>query len=63
MKTFTDIAEAAEVRRRAERVRNRWTVAERRRRLGLPPDAPRLLREYLLGSTAEIWPLAACDSR
>jgi hypothetical protein len=63
MKTFADTVKTTEVRRRAARVRKRWTVNERRRRLGLPPDAPRLLREYLLGCPTQVWPLAGCDSR
>ena len=63
MKTLGDIVEATEVRRRAAKVRKRWTVSERRRRLGLPPDVPRLLREYLLGCPTQVWPLAGYDSR
>jgi hypothetical protein len=63
MKTFADIVQTTEVRRRAAKVRQGWTTTERRRRLGLPPDAPRLLREYLLGGSSQVWPLAGCESR
>jgi hypothetical protein len=63
MKSLEEFAEAVEVRRRAAKVRKQWSPIEKRRRQGLPPDAPRLLREYLLGSPSQIWPLAGCDSR
>jgi hypothetical protein len=63
MKSPAETVEAVEVRRRAAKVRKRWTVTERRRRLGLPPDAPRVLREFLLGAPTQVWPLASWDSR
>lgn len=43
--------EANDVRRRAAKVRENWTLTERRRRTGLPPDMPEKLRNYLSG-----WP-------
>lgn len=35
------------IRRRAAEIRKHWTPAERRRRMGLPPDAPQKLQTYL----------------
>jgi hypothetical protein len=63
MKTFSDINDAAEIRRRAAKVRKHWTDVEKRRRLGLPPDVPRALREYLLGCPSQVWRLAPYESR
>lgn len=39
--------DADDVRQRAAAIRKHWTPAERRRRMGLPPDVPRKLRGYL----------------
>jgi hypothetical protein len=63
MKSLGDIGEAAEVRRRAAEVRKSWTVVEKRRRMGLPPDAPRPLREYILGCPTHVWQFAGSGLR
>jgi len=44
--TNVDMGEAC---RRAAEIRGRWSQQERQRRIGLPPDAPFKLREFILG--------------
>jgi hypothetical protein len=43
------------VRKRAGKVRENWSPAERRRRMGLPPDVPAKLRDYFLGPNTATW--------
>jgi hypothetical protein len=52
-----------EVRHRAAAIRKRWSPAERRRRTGLPPDAPIRLREYILGQPSFEWQTARGNPR
>jgi hypothetical protein len=52
-----------EVRHRAAQIRQRWSTAERRRRTGLPPDAPIPLRQYVLGQPVFEWQTAPDDPR
>ena len=52
-----------EVRHRAAQIRQRWSPAERRRRTGLPPDAPVRLRQYVLGQPSFEWQTAPDDPR
>jgi hypothetical protein len=42
------------IRRRSARIRRNWTPAERRRRTGIPPDAPWCLQEFL--TRVDRWP-------
>jgi hypothetical protein len=63
MKSFSDIKDSTEIQRRAAKVRKGWTALEKRRRLGLPPDVPRAMREFLLGGPAQFWTLAPYESR
>jgi hypothetical protein len=44
-----------EIEKRAAKIRGGWSAVERRRRVGLPPDAPAKLRDYILGSAVQ-WP-------
>jgi hypothetical protein len=54
MKTRTRI-ETENVSKRAAEIRGSWSVQERRRRMGLPPDTPRKLREFFLAARNS-WP-------
>ena len=47
--------ESGQVRKRAAAVRGNWTAGERRRRMGLPPDIPIQLRDYLLAPRLAVW--------
>lgn len=44
-----------DVRKRAREIRDSWTVGERRRRMGLPPDMPSKVRDYLVGPRSVSW--------
>jgi hypothetical protein len=44
-----------DVRQRAAEIRGSWTMSERRRRLGLPPDAPTKLRDLILSCRTDKW--------
>ena len=46
MKRAYPNCEAREVERRAAEVRRSWSLAERMRRTGLPPDMPLRLRDW-----------------
>jgi len=46
---------ALEIERRAAKVRRQWSAAERVRRMGLPPDVPERLRDFILGSRQPQW--------
>ena len=60
---FRNIVDAQEIQSRAAAVRKRWSPDEKRRRTGLPPDAPARLREYILGQPRLQWQAAPCDLR
>jgi hypothetical protein len=62
MKSPRNIADRSEIRHRAAEIRQGWTAAEKRRRMGLPPDAPRRIREFVLGSP-QAWQLATYELR
>ena len=47
-----------EIRDRAAEIRRDWTPTEKLRRTGLPPDMPRGLRAFILGSPQRAWCLA-----
>lgn len=51
----TGLSEAQEVWKRAEQIRGSWSSSERRRRTGLPPDAPTKLRNYILALKMVSW--------
>jgi hypothetical protein len=55
------IPDFQEIRSRAAEVRKRWSPAERRRRIGLPPDTPLQLRQYVLGHSIVEWQTAPND--
>jgi hypothetical protein len=40
---------------RAEDIRRNWTLNERVKRKGLPPDMPQRLQGYLLGRNERSW--------
>jgi hypothetical protein len=46
---------AWEIEKRAARIRSQWSVAERVRRTGLPPDVPARLKEFILGRREPQW--------
>ncbi len=46
---------ALEIEKRAARIRSQWSVSERVRRTGLPPDVPARLRDFILGSPQPQW--------
>lgn len=48
--------DAPEIQRRAAEIRGHWSLSERIRRTGLPPDIPPRLREYIVGSRDVAWP-------
>jgi len=39
---------AVEIEKRAAEIRSHWSFDERVRRMGLPPDAPARLRDFIL---------------
>lgn len=43
------------VRKLAAEIRESWTAGERRRRMGLPPDMPANIRDYLTAPKAISW--------
>lgn len=47
--------EKSGIRRRAADIRRSWTLRERRKRLGLPPDMPQRLQIYLTGRPDRGW--------
>jgi hypothetical protein len=47
--TKSNVKDLQDFRQRAAEVRGSWTISERRRRTGLPPDAPAKLREFIAG--------------
>ena len=47
--------DSLEVERRAEQIRSHWSPDERLRRMGLPPDVPSRLREFILGRRQSMW--------
>jgi hypothetical protein len=46
-----------DVRKRSAEIRGSWSAGERRRRMGLPPDIPAKLRDYILAPRAVVWPI------
>jgi len=44
-----------EVRLRAAQIRSQWTLSERHRRMGLPPDVPTRLRNFIVGQRQPAW--------
>jgi len=57
--TKPTVKDFQDVRQRAAQVRGSWTMTERRRRTGLPPDAPSKLRDFVLGCRNIDWPSSA----
>ena len=57
------IPDIQEVHHRAAEIRKRWSPAERQRRIGLPPDTPIRLRQYVLGHPLVAWQTAPFDPR
>jgi len=52
-----------EQRKRAEEIRGSWSSSERRRRTGLPPDAPTKLRDYILALRNVNWSIESPSAR
>lgn len=52
---LTKSFESRIVKKRAGAIRENWTPAERRRRMGLPPDVPAKLRDYFLSPNVAAW--------
>ncbi len=44
-----------DVNRRAADIRRQWTLRERMKRLGLPPDMPERLQSHLTGRPERSW--------
>jgi hypothetical protein len=59
MKTSRNLPDSYEVRCRAAEIRKRWSPQERQRRIGLPPDTPFGLRQFILGKPTLSWQSAA----
>ena len=49
-----------EIRRRATEIQRNWSPTEKARRMGLPPDIPSRLRQFILGETEPQWSTVAC---
>jgi hypothetical protein len=47
--------EVSGIRQRAAQVRRQWTLRERMKRLGLPPDMPERLQNQLTGRPERSW--------
>ena len=52
---------ALEIEKRAAQIRRNWSMAERLRRTGLPPDAPPRLRDFILGRRQPAWGVVSPD--
>jgi hypothetical protein len=50
------------ITKRAAEIRGNWSVQERRRRMGLPPDTPLKLKEFFLTARSSVWPTASRSS-
>jgi hypothetical protein len=50
MRASRTLPDNFEVRCRAAEIRKRWSPEERQRRIGLPPDTPVSLRQFILGN-------------
>jgi hypothetical protein len=61
MRTSRTLPASYEVRCRAAEIRNRWSPEERQRRIGLPPDTPVSLRQFILGNPKLNWQSAAMN--
>jgi len=55
MKTSRNLPDNYEVRCRAAEVRKGWSREERERRVGLPPDTPLGLRQFMFGKPTLGW--------
>jgi hypothetical protein len=51
--------ELEDIRKRAAKIRGNWSLSERRRRMGLPPDMPNRLRNYLFAPSIATWTLSS----
>jgi hypothetical protein len=59
MVSLSNHSNALEIEKRAARVRSHWSASERLRRMGLPPDVPARLREFILGTRQPQWCIAS----
>jgi hypothetical protein len=50
------------ITKRAAEIRGSWSVQERRRRMGLPPDTPMKLKEFFLTTRTSQWPTVSQSS-
>ena len=51
--------ELDEIRKRAAKIRGHWTLSERQRRMGLPPDMPQRLRDFVFVPRMAAWTLSS----
>jgi hypothetical protein len=58
MRTITNI-DLQEACKRAAEIRGNWSAIEKRRRMGLPPDIPSKLRDFVLAPRVVTWPVNA----
>jgi hypothetical protein len=61
MRTSRTLLASHEVRCRAAEIRKRWSPEERQRRIGLPPDTPLSLRQFILGNPKPSWQSVASN--
>jgi hypothetical protein len=55
MVSISKHSKALEIEQRAAKIRGQWSAAERTRRMGLPPDVPARLRDFILGNRQPQW--------
>jgi hypothetical protein len=56
MKATASNFDMQEVHRRAAEIRGNWSPIEKRRRMGLPPDTPAKIRDFVLAPRMVSWP-------
>jgi hypothetical protein len=55
MKATASSFDIQEAHRRAAEIRGNWSATEKRRRMGLPPDAPAKIRNFVLAPRVTPW--------
>jgi hypothetical protein len=61
MVTIPKHLKALEIEKRAAKIRSQWSAAERSRRMGLPPDVPARLRDFILGNRQPQWCVVSAE--
>jgi hypothetical protein len=62
MRNSRTLPDSYEVRYRAAEIRKRWSPEERQLRIGLPPDTPLSMRQFILGNPKLNWQSAPANS-